>query len=577
MFCPNYKNKQVFDGFNEMIEAFGGRPMTEEEFRDGDLRNQRSGLDYSAMEAAYIIYDRNGGYFLDETPQGKPSLLFQTLLDHFGKDRIKAIVAKSNVYSDEFFNWFGDWTQDNKEDVSKIVDENGEPFVVYHNTRAQFDKFDKKYIRTADGFFFTVDNTPMKAFGDRQIPVYLNVKNLKETDSTMPTGDDFDYQNDGFDGMQYFFMDSESFIIPNPNQIKHIENLGTWNPKDVNIYHLKREVSTDEDTEYFNQTNIVDSFGQDLSQQLMNGETVSSKSLMQSMLSRNIFHSVDRSLARALSAHDIPVRIGYDMKNGELAKIMTDGKGSVIFINPEELSQVSRGYAGTALMHEIVHAITVDIINNPVTEEDKAFVESNHRVWQQICKKIKHLDVYSRDVADGLYALSSEKEFAAVFASDPSVRQQIYELCEKIDRAEHGNRFTRFIKKLVNRLVKAFHKKAVFDESSLKSDIQEYDKILTKFLLNAPLIEKGNISSSSILKKVYKNSNKSALSHENFIETMKRLEKAQQLEKDYLLTGLRPESKLDRSNTTIATIERDVIPALQTRINALKTSNLDSM
>ena len=263
----------------------------------------------------------------------------------------------------------------------------------------------------------------------------------------------------------------DEFVVFDSNQIKHVENLGTFNPNDPNIYHLKREVSTDEDTEYFNQTDIVDSFGQDLSQQLMNGETVSSKSLMQSMLSRGIFHSVDRSLARALSMHDIPVRVGYDMKNGELAKIMTDGKGSVIFINPEELSQLSRGYAGTTLMHEIVHAITVDIINNPVTEEDRSFVEANHRMWQQICKKIKHLDVYSRDVADGLYALSSEKEFAAVFASDPSVRQQIYELCEKIDRSEHGNRFVRFIKKLVNRLVKAFHKKAVFDESSLKSDV----------------------------------------------------------------------------------------------------------
>jgi len=52
------------------------------------------------MEAAYITYDRNGGYFLDETPQGKPSLLFQTLLSYFGGNRAKAIVAKSNVYSD---------------------------------------------------------------------------------------------------------------------------------------------------------------------------------------------------------------------------------------------------------------------------------------------------------------------------------------------------------------------------------------------------------------------------------------------------------------------------------------------
>jgi hypothetical protein len=61
------------------------------------------------MEAAYITYDRNGGNFLDETPQGKPSLLFQTLLSHFNGDRAKAIVAKSNVYSDEFVEWFGDW------------------------------------------------------------------------------------------------------------------------------------------------------------------------------------------------------------------------------------------------------------------------------------------------------------------------------------------------------------------------------------------------------------------------------------------------------------------------------------
>jgi len=167
MICPYYKNKEVFNGFNEIVEAFGGKPMTEEEFRSADLRNERTGRDFAAMEAAYTVYDKNGGNFLDMTPTGKPSILFQTLLDYFGGDKTKAIVAKSNVYSGEFFNWFGDWTQDNKENVSKIVDENGEPFVVYHNTRAQFDKFDKKYIRVADGFFFTVDNTPKKAFGDR--------------------------------------------------------------------------------------------------------------------------------------------------------------------------------------------------------------------------------------------------------------------------------------------------------------------------------------------------------------------------------------------------------------------------
>ena len=37
-FCPNYKNKTVFDKFNQMIQALGGKPMTEEEFRSSELR-----------------------------------------------------------------------------------------------------------------------------------------------------------------------------------------------------------------------------------------------------------------------------------------------------------------------------------------------------------------------------------------------------------------------------------------------------------------------------------------------------------------------------------------------------------
>ena len=39
MFCPNYKNKSVFRGFNNLIKAFGGKPLSEEEFRSVDLRN----------------------------------------------------------------------------------------------------------------------------------------------------------------------------------------------------------------------------------------------------------------------------------------------------------------------------------------------------------------------------------------------------------------------------------------------------------------------------------------------------------------------------------------------------------
>jgi len=76
MICPNYKNKETNRQFNEIIEALGGRPLTDEEFRSSDLRNQRQGVDYSAMESAYKIWHRNNGNPIDAAPNGKPSILF---------------------------------------------------------------------------------------------------------------------------------------------------------------------------------------------------------------------------------------------------------------------------------------------------------------------------------------------------------------------------------------------------------------------------------------------------------------------------------------------------------------------
>lgn len=130
MICPNYKNNEVKEQFNEIIESLGGRPLTDEEFRSSDLRNQRQGVDYSAMEAAYKIWHRNNGNSIDAAPNGKPSILFQTLLNHFNGDRKEAIRAKSKVYSDEFINRFGDW-----EKFANILDRQIEQVQVL------FDKF----------------------------------------------------------------------------------------------------------------------------------------------------------------------------------------------------------------------------------------------------------------------------------------------------------------------------------------------------------------------------------------------------------------------------------------------------
>ena len=70
------------------------------------------------------------------------------------------------VRTTNFKNWFGDWEKD-PENASKVVDENGEPLVVYHGRSTDFNIFEKKQgVRfimgledkvKSEGFFFTPD------------------------------------------------------------------------------------------------------------------------------------------------------------------------------------------------------------------------------------------------------------------------------------------------------------------------------------------------------------------------------------------------------------------------------------
>ena len=64
------------------------------------------------------------------------------------------------VRTPEFKAWFGDWENEPK-NASKVVDENGEPLVVYHGSSFNFYEFDRKkigsnYVQSEQGgFFFT--------------------------------------------------------------------------------------------------------------------------------------------------------------------------------------------------------------------------------------------------------------------------------------------------------------------------------------------------------------------------------------------------------------------------------------
>ena len=94
-------------------------------------------------DMAYFLWSENGGYPLDLAPNGASSILFKSLIDHYG-DRKQALISKAKVYSSNFKDWFGDWAKEDKTDVSKVVDENGEPLVVYRGDTVDKKTFEAK-------------------------------------------------------------------------------------------------------------------------------------------------------------------------------------------------------------------------------------------------------------------------------------------------------------------------------------------------------------------------------------------------------------------------------------------------
>ena len=121
MQCLNIKNPEVAALLKEYTEILGSE------------------------NAAYYVLSENNGYGLDKAPNGEPSKLFSDLLKHFYGDKVAALQAKSKVYSKSFKEWFGDWIN-NPNEASKVVDENGEPLIVYHGSNHNIIAFDKQKL-----------------------------------------------------------------------------------------------------------------------------------------------------------------------------------------------------------------------------------------------------------------------------------------------------------------------------------------------------------------------------------------------------------------------------------------------
>ena len=180
------------------------------------------------------------------------------------KEGINETISNTTGIPVEYLNenqYFEDYLNEHL-GISKVVDENGEPLVVYHHANSPINEFSIEF----DNYFSTIKNGTKKALFftgtanpkkgtvlDREykFPVFLKANTVIEKTGTK---DDLKKQGESFTAtinraaeeadIAIFHgiddnqeLNQDIYVINNPNNVKSIDNQGTFSTQDNNIYN----------------------------------------------------------------------------------------------------------------------------------------------------------------------------------------------------------------------------------------------------------------------------------------------------------------------------------------------------
>ena len=412
-------------------------------------------------------------------PNGKPSNLTER---QYAQVRTKA-----------FKEWFGDWEND-PANASKVVDENGEPLVVYHGSKNKnFSIFDYNYLRKADsGFFFSSDKEYAKQFGDVR-EFFLNIKNPNITN--IPLNIDnveklltVDYK-EGTDGIQghddtntnenLYHSKKQEYVAFRPNQIKSAtDNIGTFSTEDNRIDRF-------EDTILNENNKLTEEQKQFILNALPNLDTFiedTYKAVSQEKYKNNPYYQLFLQIIDTLKVNNIPVSIVKDFDIDSIAQIRrTNFKEAIIKVNPkmlfDYLTQFDRNKMKSktvrVILHELVHSITADIVDShPSWSEFKGFDEAQSKFNAEI-DRLYNITV--KEIGnEEWYGLENKAEFIAEALTNQAFQKRLSEL--KYNKEQ--TIFERIANSIRDLFYRLFYKHGIDISNSVFEDIlkvsQEY-------------------------------------------------------------------------------------------------------
>ena len=251
------------------------------EQQQGLLDTPAEATESDFLESIARTIFRKGGGLLGELVNPTETGLDEGYLD----DQGRLVVTEPLVRERNFRNWFGD---------SKVVDEEGNPLVVYHGTGGDIKRFDHNIAKDKEGrkrklglgagkFYLTgmpetagmfASNATRRKLGQSPnvIPSYVSIKNpiteenyrtryeqlfktqinndqqtTKQRDQRIKKLDSI-LQKEGIDGIWEPYYSREGKLedvgqigVFEPTQIKSIYNRGTFDPEDPDILSYREE------------------------------------------------------------------------------------------------------------------------------------------------------------------------------------------------------------------------------------------------------------------------------------------------------------------------------------------------
>lgn len=349
-------------------------------------------------------YEEQRGLFTKAKKDKNDAIVSDEANNEFGSDVVVIFNPKENVHflgTKQDIENFKNWKSSNKDktNVSKVVDKNGEPLIVYHGSSAVFDTFDEKYQRRGQfnfGFYFTPNKELANRYSYNNTGLYAVFLNLKEEDTIPQTRYDDWVFKDGVivKGNLESNEQAREIVVRRSNQIKSIDNQGTFSTQDNNIY-------------------LADSNSEN---------TIQLESMQSYSNSKELLDNMDSEMATVLNdvANKIdmqPVSIEYtDRPLNEIYPEATywtpaiyDRNANKIVVNRN--GDFSRyGSLENVLLHEIAHAITLDSLASNTEAANEL-----RKIQKEYAEK--HEDHASKNVY----------EFAAELFSNPEVIHNMFD------------------------------------------------------------------------------------------------------------------------------------------------------